>query len=151
MADLDHRIMTPPSLRIAHRRQTPSGDNVYVWDFRIAQPNVSHIAMPIIHSLEHFCGDYLRRKSDAVINVAPMGCQTGFYIVASGIATFEQMSGLLADALASIADADAVPLANSMECGWAENHSLIGVQELADWLLRRRSEWPDASRQSRAS
>lgn len=141
--------MTPPSLRVSDRRSTPSGDHTYLWDLRIAQPNVSHLPMPVIHSLEHFLGSYLRSASDSVIAVAPMGCQTGFYIATISIGDVEEMSELLAAALESVADAAAVPLANPIQCGWAENHTLAGVQELAAWLLRRRSEWHDPGKDAR--
>ena len=149
MADLDHRFMTPPSLRVTDQRGTPSGDSTYLWDLRVAQPNVSHMAMPIVHSMEHFLGSYLRSASGQVIAVAPMGCQTGFYIATIGIGDFDQMSELLAGALASVADATAVPVADAIHCGWAENHTLAGAQELAAWLLRRRAEWRDPGKDAR--
>ncbi len=143
MADLDHRFMAPPFLRVSDRRTTPSGDEVFQWDLRLAQPNVSQVAMPVIHSLEHFLGTLLRSASDKVITVAPMGCQTGFYLGTIGIGDFEEMADLLAEALVAIGEADSVPLANTTRCGWAENHTLVGVQALAGWLLSRRSEWHD--------
>jgi|ERR1035438_3277497 S-ribosylhomocysteine lyase len=143
MADLDHRFMTPPSLRIVDQRAGAAGDQVFVWDLRIAQPNVSHVAMPVVHSLEHFLGSYLKDSSPAIVAVAPMGCQTGLYIVAINIGTFEDMAALLERGLASVAEAADVPLANVLQCGWAQNHSLAGVQELAAWLLRNRSGWAE--------
>src|SRR5690348_9905609 len=143
MADIDHRYMTPPSLRIVDQRVGLAGDQVFVWDLRIAQPNVSNVAMPVVHSLEHFLGSYLKGGSESVAAVAPMGCQTGFYIVAVNIGTFEEMASLLEKALTAVAGAAEVPLANARQCGWAQNHSLTGAQELAAWLLRRRSDWAE--------
>jgi len=141
--------MTPPSLRVTGQRPAPSGEITYIWDLRVAQPNVSHMAMPVVHSMEHFLGTYLRSASGQVIAVAPMGCQTGFYIVTTGIGGFGQMSELLADALGAVASATAVPVANPVQCGWAENHTLSGAQELAAWLLRRRAEWDDPGKDAR--
>lgn len=112
----------------------------YVWDLRIAQPNVSHISMPVIHSIEHFLGSILRDSSKVLV-VAPMGCQTGFYIVTLGISEFNEISELIAGALQSILDATEVPLANTTQCGWAVNHSLAGAKNVAGWLLSRRHEW----------
>jgi S-ribosylhomocysteine lyase len=139
MTDIDHRTMHPPFLRISFRSANDAG--VVVWDLRIAQPNVSHIPMPVVHSLEHFLGQDLRARSDAVAVVAPMGCQTGFYIVTIGIDSADVMHDLVASSLTKIVEAKVVPLANERECGWAENHSLIGVQRLALWLLSRRNSW----------
>jgi S-ribosylhomocysteine lyase len=140
MPDIDHALMTPPSLRIAHAEHCTAGDG-YVWDLRIAQPNVSHISMPVIHSIEHFLGSILRDSSQRVLVVAPMGCQTGFYIVTLGISDFTEIADLVAGALRSVLDATEVPLANTTQCGWAENHSLAGAKSVARWLLSRRHEW----------
>ena len=148
MADLDHRFMTPPFLRMTSRRRGADGTDIYVWDLRVGQPNVSHVAMNVVHSLEHFLGSQLRAASNDIIAVAPMGCQTGFYIVTCGAAGQEDLAALLSNALQAVLDATEVPLANPVQCGWAENHSLAGAKEVAGWLLRRRSEWFAAESQS---
>ena len=149
MPDIDHEVMTPPSLRIV-RDHPLAGDTAYVWDFRIAQPNVSHLAMPVVHSIEHFFGIGLSAASPKVIHVAPMGCQTGFNIVTVSLDSFEEMPDLVALALRQILDASEVPMANPVDCGWAENHSLVGAQRLSSWLLSRRSEWSVAAGAVRA-
>ena len=144
MADLDHRYMTPPSLRLTDERRTPGGDTVGVWDLRVAQPNVTHLEMPVVHSLEHFLGDYFRRTAPKITGFAPMGCQTGFYIFTMGSIDFAELSDLVASGLEEIAKAREVPLANDRQCGWARNHTLAGAQEVAAWLLRHRGEWASA-------
>lgn len=156
MSDLDHRMMVPPFLRIT-TTFVVDGTTLQIWDFRLAQPNVSHVAMATVHSLEHFLGDHFARLGTAersgtpiagsglVLGVAPMGCQTGFYLYTAGISDVDVMSELVADSLAPIASAEEVPLANTIQCGWAQNHSLRGVQDLASWLLSRRSTWASDS------
>src|ERR1700723_886004 len=104
MPDIDHTRMTPPSLRIV-REHPLAGEDAYVWDFRIAQPNVAHLAMPVIHSIEHFLGTALPAASPKVLHVGVMGCQTGFNIVTIGISSFDEMSDLVADALRIAVDA----------------------------------------------
>jgi S-ribosylhomocysteine lyase len=98
--------------------------------------------MPIMHSLEHFLGDYMREACDAVITVAPMGCQTGFYIVAT-IAEFDRMERLLAEVLQAITSAESVPHADVIHCGWAASHTVDGARTVAAWLLTHRAEWAD--------
>ncbi|HEY6311934.1 MAG TPA: S-ribosylhomocysteine lyase [Streptosporangiaceae bacterium] len=141
MPDIDHRTMTPPSLRITRHMPGPAGDQVFIWDLRLAQPNVSHIGMPVIHSFEHFLGTCLRDMADYVVLAAPMGCQTGFYIVTMGMSDFDTLKQLIISALEAILGADEVPLANVEQCGWAENHTLAGAQRLALWLFDRRDTW----------
>lgn len=141
MADIDHRLMTPPSLRISGQLKSGLGGQSFLWDLRLAQPNVSHLAMTTMHSFEHFLGTYLRASSEQVLNVGLMGCQTGFYIVTVDLSNHRELTKLLIGALEEIATATEVPLANNMQCGWAENHSLVGAKELAAWLLRHCQEW----------
>jgi len=144
MADIDHRLMVPPFLRVMEQRRSTSGGETFLWDLRVAQPNVSSIAMPTVHSLEHFLSSELRSKSPKVLAVAPMGCQTGFYIVAIDIGDYDEMSRLLATALEAVLVASEVPLANDVQCGWAQNHSLVGAQRVAAWLLDHRGQWRNA-------
>lgn len=134
--------MAPPFVRVVHELPGPGGV-IHVWDLRVAQPNVSHVPMPVLHSLEHFLGTELRTASEHVVMVGVMGCQTGLYIVTLDLGE-QDLSSLVADALRHIVQADRVPLANNMDCGWAENHSLQGAKEIAMWLLRRRADWADA-------
>jgi len=146
MSDPDHREMKPPSLRRSKRIEvSPDGHCVTVWDLRIAQPNVSHMDPKVLHSLEHFLGSVMPELSSAIVNVAPLGCQTGFYIVAVDIDDIETMANLLETTLRRTLEASEVPLANPLQCGWAESHTLVGAQRVADWLLRRRNEWGEAT------
>jgi S-ribosylhomocysteine lyase len=142
--DIDHRTMMPPFLRVSHELAGPGGIT-RVWDLRVGQPNVTHVAMPVIHSLEHFLGSSLRDASDQIVVAAPMGCQTGFYIVTVDM-DVDGLMPILTAALENVLEADEVPLANSVQCGWAENHSLQGAKEVAAWLLRRSEDWGSADR-----
>jgi S-ribosylhomocysteine lyase len=141
MPDIDHRLMTPPSLRLTQQVSGPAGDQIFTWDLRLAQPNVSHMDMPVVHSIEHLLGTFLRQLANYVVLAAPMGCQTGFYIVTVGMDDLDTLERLIASALEAVLDATEIPLANAKQCGWAENHTLVGAQRLAQWLLDRRSTW----------
>ncbi|HJQ46560.1 MAG TPA: S-ribosylhomocysteine lyase [Amycolatopsis sp.] len=147
MADLDHRSVTPPYLRLTDIRKTSRGD-IFVWHLRIGQPNVAQIATSVMHSVEHFLGDYMVAANADVIAVAPMGCQTGFYI-ATAIDEFDELSALVASVLEDVLAAMAVPHADPIQCGWAENHSLAGAQEVARYLLNRRDAWADPRAEAR--
>jgi S-ribosylhomocysteine lyase len=140
MPDLDHRFMRPPFLRVAQSAEH-HGVSVYQWDLRLAQPNVSHLELATVHSFEHFLGVSLRGLNPQIVTVAPMGCSTGFYITAIDIGEFEEMAALVAAALREIVRATVVPLADVVHCGWAQNHHLIGAQNLAAWLLDRVEDW----------
>jgi S-ribosylhomocysteine lyase len=140
--------MVPPILRICDRHATAAGQQIAVWHLRVSQPNVARIPPAALHSMEHFLIDGLRSLSDKVILAAPMGCATGYYIVAE-IDRYSDMEQLLSDVLAGIRDATAVPHADPVHCGDAENHSLTAAQRMAQWLMSRRQDWPDPGRDAR--
>jgi S-ribosylhomocysteine lyase len=71
-----------------------------------------------------------------------MGCQTGFYVV-TWLGDFDAVEAVFADVLGRIVEADEVPYANLVRCGWAENHSLAGAQRKAAELLEMRAQWRD--------
>lgn len=144
MPDLDHRSVEPPYLRIADRRSAPTGGAIVLWHLRISQPNVASISWPALHSIEHFLIYELRSAENAISLAAPMGCGTGLYIVANGLDDFQPMAALVADALTAITLASEIPYATEIHCGHAENHSLVGAQRVAAWLLSRRADWANA-------
>ncbi|WP_111467048.1 S-ribosylhomocysteine lyase [Microbacterium suaedae] len=139
--NLDHRAVAAPYLRLADRKQLPAGDVIVKYDVRFAQPNVEHLEMPVIHSLEHLFAEKSREHSDRVIDFSPMGCQTGFYLILQGEHTTSQVAELVGATLADIAEATEVPAANEVQCGWGANHTLEGAQRAARDFLARRGEW----------
>lgn len=138
---LDHRIVAAPYLRVAEVRPLRSGGVVTKFDIRFRQPNQGHLEMPTIHSIEHMLAGLLREHSEDVIDISPMGCQTGFYITVDGESTPEQMEQLLAAALADLVVAEEVPASNEIQCGWAASHSLEGAKEAAAEFLAARDSW----------
>ena len=139
--NLDHRAVVAPYLRIADRKVLPAGDVIVKFDVRFAQPNVAHLEMPTIHSLEHLFAEKSRNHSDRVIDFSPMGCQTGFYLILQGDHEFAEVEALVAATLEDILAADEVPAANEVQCGWGANHTLTGAQEAARAFLDKRAEW----------
>lgn len=138
---LDHRVVAAPYLRVAEVRPLKSGGVVTKFDVRFCQPNVAHLEMAAIHSIEHMLAGFLRDHSDDVIDISPMGCQTGFYIAMDGEYDTSQMEQILAAALADILAATEVPAANETQCGWAASHTLTGAKAAVEEFLSARAEW----------
>lgn len=139
--NLDHRAVAAPYLRVADRKVLPQGDVIVKYDVRFAQPNVAHLDMAAIHSLEHLFAEKSRDHSDRVIDFSPMGCQTGFYLILQGDHSFDEVEELVAATLQDILDATEVPAANEIQCGWGANHTLEGAQEAARAFLAERESW----------
>lgn len=143
--NLDHRTVKAPYVRLADRKVLPHGDVIVKYDVRFAQPNVGHLEMKTVHSVEHLFAEKSRNHSSAVIDFSPMGCQTGFYLILQGEPAYDDVLTLIEQTLTDITTATEVPAANEVQCGWGANHSLEGAQSAARDFLAQRDEWSQVS------
>ncbi|WP_411733925.1 S-ribosylhomocysteine lyase [Paeniglutamicibacter sp.] len=139
--NLDHRTVSAPYVRVADRKQLPQGDVITKYDVRFTQPNVAHLQMKAIHSLEHLFAESSRNHSASVIDFSPMGCQTGYYLILQGEPDVAAAANLIEATLADVLKATEVPAANEIQCGWGENHSLAEAQDAARAFLAQRAVW----------
>ena len=105
------------------RKELPGGDVLVKYDVRFCQPNRAHLEMEAVHSIEHLSAELMRNHTDRLIDFSPMGCQTGFYALMLGVGT-EEFLPLLEATFRDLLDAEEVPAANEVQCGWGANHSL---------------------------
>lgn len=141
LGEVDHRQVLAPYVRLIDCTEGAAGDAVYQWDLRFTQPNREHIEMAAVHSLEHMIAVFIRRHLPGVINFGPMGCQTGFYLTVMNYGDYDGLLDAVASTLLDCLEADEVPLANEVQCGWAANHTLEGAQEIARRVLGARDGW----------
>ncbi|MCL2453795.1 MAG: S-ribosylhomocysteine lyase [Micrococcales bacterium] len=144
--NLDHRTVAAPYIRLADRKTLPHGDVISKYDVRFTQPNVAHLEMDAVHSLEHLFAEHSRNHSDAVLDFSPMGCQTGFYLMLAGAPDDAEVFDLVEATLRDVVKVDEVPAANEVQCGWGAHHSLAGAQTVAADFLARRDEWAQVTR-----
>ncbi len=138
--NLDHRVVAAPYVRVADRKELPGKDVLIKYDVRFTQPNTEHLEMDVIHSLEHLTAELMRNHTDRLIDFSPMGCQTGFYALTLGI-PYDEFLDLLEQTFQDILDADQVPAANEIQCGWGANHTLQGAKDAAQTFLSARDKW----------
>ena len=139
--NLDHRTVSAPYIRVADRKELPHGDVLVKYDVRFTQPNRAHLEMDTVHSLEHMIAEKIRNHADYVVDFSPMGCQTGFYLIVAGDHEDLEIHEILAATLQDVVEADDVPAANEIQCGWGVHHSLTGAQRAARTMLNARNEW----------
>ena len=144
--NLDHRTVAAPYLRIADRKELPGGDVLTKLDVRFTQPNLAHLESETVHSLEHMMAEHMRNHSDQVIDVSPMGCRTGFYVLLIGDHTAEDFAPVLEATLKDLLAATEVPAANEVQCGWGANHSLEAAQDAVRGFLAEREHWDEVTR-----
>ena len=139
--NLDHTKVKAPFIRVADVKHLPQGDTLTKYDVRFCQPNVNHLDMKAVHSVEHSFAECVRNHSDSVIDFGPMGCQTGFYLIMVGEPDVPRIADLVEQTFRDILALDAVPAANVVQCGWGANHSLQGAKDAVSTMLRHRAEW----------
>ncbi|PRO65993.1 S-ribosylhomocysteine lyase [Alkalicoccus urumqiensis] len=138
--NLDHTKVDAPYIRLAGKVEGTQ-DTIYKYDIRFCQPNKAHMDMPGLHSLEHMMAEFSRNHHDRVVDVSPMGCQTGFYLSLINDDDYEGVLRLVEKTLEDVLQAEEVPACNELQCGWAASHSLEGAQEIARGMLEKRNEW----------
>ena len=139
--NLDHTKVAAPYVRLAGKKQGIQGDEVYKYDLRFTQPNKQIMKMDALHSIEHLMAENIRNHSDKVVDLSPMGCQTGFYLSVINHDDYEDILVILEKTLQDVLVATEVPACNEVQCGWAANHSLEGAKELAENMLEKKDEW----------
>ncbi|GGI41175.1 S-ribosylhomocysteine lyase [Mammaliicoccus stepanovicii] len=139
--NLDHTKVDAPFVRLAGIKEGQHGDVIHKYDIRFKQPNKEHMEMPALHSLEHLMAENIRNHTDKVVDVSPMGCQTGFYASFINHDDYNDVLSILEATLKDVEQAIEVPACNEVQCGWAASHSLEGAKQLATEFLSKKETW----------
>ncbi|HDU0971512.1 TPA: S-ribosylhomocysteine lyase [Listeria monocytogenes] len=139
--NLDHTKVKAPFVRLAGTKVGVHGDEIYKYDVRFKQPNKEHMEMPALHSLEHLMAELARNHTDKLVDISPMGCQTGFYVSFINHSDYDDALEIIATTLTDVLAATEVPACNEVQCGWAASHTLEGAKALAAEFLDKRDEW----------
>ena len=106
---------------------------VTTYDVRLKRPNVEPaIDVAAMHSLEHIIATYLRNDpvwKGEIVYWGPMGCLTGFYLIMKGNRSPREIFDLVLRAFAAVKDAEDVPGATAVNCGYYRMHNLA----MAKW------------------
>lgn len=141
--NLDHTKVKAPFIRLAGVKKGIHGDEIYKYDLRFTQPNKEHMEMPAVHSLEHMMAEFSRNHSDKIVDISPMGCQTGFYLSVINHDNYDAILNLVEKILQDVLTATEVPACNEVQCGWAASHSLEGAKKYAQQMLAKKTEWKE--------
>lgn len=143
LGDVDHRFVYAPYLRLDTFKKVTDTDYIMKYDIRFTQPNKIFISSAVLHSIEHFFLDWFRGNVKNFIGVAPMGCNTGFYLILLNEINSKTIVNYIDQALRAILIAKKVPLVSDICCGNAKKHDLEGSKILAKEILSKKSKWLD--------
>lgn len=141
--NLDHTKVKAPYIRLVSTTRGEHGDIISKFDLRFTQPNLRFMEMTAVHALEHLLAVNIREYLDNVVDISPMGCQTGFYLLVLNLANEELVYSAVEKTLKQILEAEEVPAANELQCGNAASHSLSGAKKYAKDMLDRSAEWKE--------
>jgi len=143
IGELDHQLLKAPHVKLRALTTGENGDGVFSVDLRINRPNKDeYLSTTELHSFEHFLlFGFQKYLPQNFISVAPMGCQTGFYLILLNEGDAEKICNIYEKILNDILAATEVPYANIQQCGHYENHNLELAQAVARKLLDKKSEW----------
>ena len=128
---LDHTKVKEPYVRKCCVLDGKNGDKVTKFDLRFLQPNVEAFGTAALHGLEHLLATYLRETMDDIIDLSPMGCRTGYYLIMWGDVEPAYVKEGLEKALEMVLTTDEIPAATAVECGNYRDLSLFGAKEYA--------------------
>lgn len=130
--DLDHTKVHAPYIRLAGTKATPKGDTISKYDLRLLQPNQGAISSSALHTLEHLLAGYMRDHLDNVVDVSPMGCRTGMYMIVLGEPDEKGVQHAFEAALRDTeAHATPIPGVSALECGNYQDHDVEGARRHA--------------------
>ncbi|MDZ5472617.1 S-ribosylhomocysteine lyase [Bacillus sp. 31A1R] len=143
--ELDHDAVKAPYVRHCGVHKVGTDGVVNKYDIRFCQPNKQAMKPDAIHTLEHLLAINIRKHSEKydhfdIIDISPMGCQTGYYLVVSGEPTVDEIIDLLEDTLKEAVEVDVIPAATPKECGQAKLHDLEGAKRLMRFWLEQTKE-----------
>jgi S-ribosylhomocysteine lyase len=128
---MDHTKVSAPFVRKCGRIEGPKGDIITKFDLRFTQPNKETMPTGAVHALEHLMAGFIREELNDVIDLSPMGCRTGFYLILIGDRAEEEIAKAWINALDKVLLSTEVPAANPIQCGNYRDLSLFGAKEYA--------------------
>ena len=133
--ELDHTKVKAPFVRKCCVQKGKNGDVITKFDIRFMQPNKEEMQSDGIHTLEHLMATHIREKLDCVIDISPMGCRTGFYMVLWGEHSENEVIDAVVYTLKKVLEENFVPAMNEIQCGNYKLHSLLRAKEYAKKVL----------------
>jgi len=133
--ELDHTKVKAPYVRKAAEAKGEKGDVVSKFDLRFTQPNEVFISTAAIHTIEHLLAGYMREEMKGIIDISPMGCRTGFYMICWGNPESRNVAQALRNSLERIIETSEVPAARIESCGNYRDHSLQEAKECVELVL----------------
>ncbi len=119
--------------------------DVVSYDIRMKKPNAGdYLQPPVAHTIEHLLATYARNSqyAEQIVYVGPMGCRTGFYLLARDSMSKDDVLRLLGDAFEYISCfSGEIPGGKREECGNYLEHDVEGAKAVAEDMIDVLGSW----------
>ncbi|KXH87250.1 S-ribosylhomocysteine lyase [Sporosarcina sp. HYO08] len=132
---LDHTKVKAPYVRLAGTEQHEKGSKLQKYDLRFLQPNEDAMPTSAVHTLEHLLATYMRDELEGIVDISPMGCRTGFYMIIWDEHRPKEIAAALTKVLEKVIVTEHIPAVSALECGNYRDHSLFSAQEYAKQVV----------------
>ena len=145
--EIDHTKLAPGVY--VSRQDKGSDATVTTFDVRFTRPYKDAPLTPgVLHTIEHLGAVYLREKSSwapRILYWGPMGCQTGFDLLVTGVATAAEIVPALREMCLFIANFEGdIPGAEfAWQCGNYKLHDLNGARAAAQKFADVLANWKE--------
>lgn len=132
-----NHIKLQPGVYVS-RKDTHNGVTITTFDLRMTSPNEEPVMNTAeVHTIEHLAATFLRNHAEfgsRIVYFGPMGCRTGFYLVAFGTLESADVADLVHRMFVFIREFEGeIPGAKPEECGNYHDNDL----PQAKWWARR--------------
>lgn len=134
---MDHTKVKAPFVRKCGKIITQKGDIISKFDLRFTQPNKEIMPTGAVHGLEHLLAGFIREELSDVVDISPMGCRTGFYLILVGDRQEDEILKAWINSLKKVIESNEIPAANEIQCGNYRDLSLFGAKEYAKSVLSK--------------
>ncbi len=122
--------------------------DILTYDLRMKKPNGGeYLSGAAAHTFEHLFATYARnsRFGERIVYVGPMGCLTGFYLLARETLPCEDAIALVRESMAFIRDFEGeIPGNKREECGNYLFHDLPAAKKLGGEMASVLENWTTA-------
>jgi S-ribosylhomocysteine lyase len=139
---LDHTKVIAPYVREAQVMITKEGSYITKYDIRFTQPNQGMLESDVIHTIEHLLAVSIRETAvefendlankheiPDIVDLSPMGCRTGFYMVVVGKPDVKFIKEILLKSIQKALEIKEVPAQNPIQCGSYKLHNIEGAKK----------------------
>lgn len=135
--ELNHNLVKAPYVRLAGIEEN-KGTLIQKFDLRFIQPNQGALPTAAVHTLEHLLAVNMRDHLEGIIDLSPMGCRTGFYMIMWGEHTTAEVRDALVTVMKeNVLKATTVPAVVPEACGNYRDHSLFAAKEYTKQVLEQ--------------